>query len=300
MIKDKDTFTIIGLGEILWDLLPGGKQLGGAPANFAFHAQSLGAESYVVSAVGDDTFGNEILDLLKQLGLNTRYIRIDRDHPTGTVSVELDAEGTPNFTIHEDVAWDYIPLSDEVLQLASQTDAVCYGSLAQRSRVSRTTILNFIRATPEACLRIYDVNLRQAFYSKDIIQETLELSNVLKLNDEELPRVAEMCSVSGNETQMLRQFLTTYNLKLIALTRGKNGSRLVTRDADSTVGGKILPVADSVGAGDAFTAALVMGTIKRLPIRTIHYQADLLASYVCTQKGATPVLPDDLKIKLAN
>lgn len=286
-------FTIVGLGEILWDLLPGGKQLGGAPANFAFHAQALGAQSYVVSAVGDDMSGHEILDRLKQLGLDSRYIAIDDDHPTGTVSVALDADGTPDFTIHENVAWDFIPLSDDMLRLASKVDAVCYGSLAQRSDVSRKTILSFIRATSGACLRVYDVNLRQSFYSREIINETLALSHVLKLNDEELPLVAELCAVSGNETEILQQLLTKYNLKLIALTRGKNGSRLFTPDEDSGIAGKSLPVADSVGAGDAFTAALVMGLIKKLPIATIHRQADALASFVCTQKGATPILPKD-------
>jgi len=295
MVPGERTFTVAGLGEILWDVLPDGKQLGGAPANFAFHAQSLGLQSFIVSAVGNDADGREILGRLKRLGLDPRYVQVDEAHPTGTVSVALDAFGTPEFTINENVAWDYILPSDDVLELAKTVDAVCFGSLAQRSRISRTTIRRFIRNTRDACLRVYDVNLRPPFYDRAIIRETLELSDVLKLNAEELQIIAEMLKISGDETGMMNRLLVSYDLKLVALTRGKDGSRLFGRDADSELGGKSLEVVDSVGAGDAFTAALVAGLLKKLPIRTIHRHADLLASFVCTQQGATPVLPGSLK-----
>ncbi len=290
--------TVVGLGEILWDLLPDGKQFGGAPANFVFHTKLLGENSFIVSAVGDDILGHELLDHLNNLGLSCQYVALDKYHPTGTVTVKVDKEGTPNFIIHEKVAWDNIPLSEGILELAKRTDAVCFGTLAQRSIVSRETIRAFLKSMPPESLRIFDVNLRPPFVTKQVILDMLQLADVLKLNNEELPIISEMCSITGNETNILRQFLERYDLKLIALTKGKNGSRLLTPEYDSNKPAKMIKVVDTVGAGDAFTAALVSGLLRNFPLEKIHEQAVNLAGYVCTQKGATPELSDEFKKKI--
>lgn len=295
MAAPKSTHILVGLGEVLWDLLPEGRKLGGAPANVAFHARSLGLESFIVSAVGNDAEGREIRRRLREWGLDCRHIHVDENHPTGTVSVAVGPDGSPSFTIREDVAWDYIPFSDDLLELAQKGDAVCYGSLAQRSDVSRATIRRFVQHSKETCLRVYDVNLRPPFYDRSIIQESLEWSNVLKLNADELRAVAGMLSIPGDEDTILQHLLIRFDLELVALTKGKDGSRLFGRAEDSKLSGTCLDVVDSVGAGDAFTAALVAGLLRELPLRTVHRHADLLASYVCTQHGAMPVLPGELK-----
>jgi len=289
---------IVGIGEILWDLLPGGKQLGGAPANFVYFAQALGATGYVVSAVGNDTLGHEILNRLQRLSLPHKYIHIDADHPTGTVYVKLDSEGVPEFTIAEHVAWNYIPSSPELTQLAAQTDAVCFGSLAQRSLVSQATIIRFLKSMTTKCLRVFDVNLRQNFYTKNIIKQLLPLTDVLKLNEKELPVIAELLSINGSETSILKQLVETYDLQLIALTKGKDGSRLFGANINSIERVLSVKVVDTVGAGDAFTAGLTVGLLRKLPLETIHCQAARLATFVCTQPGATPAIPLDLKNSL--
>lgn len=294
-MSGENTFTLVGLGEILWDMLPGGKQLGGAPANFAYHAQALGDKGVVVSCIGDDELGREILSLLDGLGLDSRYIAVDRDHPTGTVTVELDKAGKPNFTIHENVAWDSIPSDARLFELAAGTDAVCFGSLCQRSPISRDTVRQFLQATKPNCIRVFDINIRQSYYSKDIVQDMLELSNVLKLNDDELPIVAELLGVKGSESEIFAKLVQDYNLQLIALTKGANGSYLYTPAKDSACEG-IAPtkIADTVGAGDAFTAATALGLLKGNDLDQINEHANRVASFVCSQSGATPKLPDDL------
>lgn len=293
-----ECFVVVGIGEILWDLLPDGKQFGGAPANFAFHVQSLGTKSYVVSAVGDDELGNELLTLLTGLGLETKYILRDKNHPTGTVTVKLDEEGMPDYIIHENVAWDYITLTSGMLELARKADAICYGSLSQRSNVSRETITKFIKTSSPNCLRVFDVNIRQSFYNSDVIKNMLELSNVFKLNDDELPIVAQSLCISGGETEILNVLLNKFELKAIALTKGKKGSRFISKYEDSEISIKPIQVADSVGAGDAFTAGIVWGMLNNLPFEKTHEIAGMLASYLCSQKGATPNLPKELKVKL--
>lgn len=292
MSKDQDKFTIVGLGEILWDLLPEGKQLGGAPANFAYHAQALGARGVPVSCVGDDDLGREILDRLGDVNLETGHIAIDRDHSTGTVSVELDTQGKPTYIIHEGVAWDFIPYDAALDDLAGQADAVCFGSLCQRSPVSRATVQRFLEATKPDCLRIYDINLRQHYYSPDIVDSMLGLSNVLKLNDEELPIVAQLLDLDGDENRILLELRQRYDLDLIVLTRGAEGSTLVTTDRVSshkTI--EPLTIADTVGAGDSFTAAVAMGLLAGRDLDHINRTANHLAAYVCTQKGAMPPVP---------
>ena len=291
-------FKVVGLGEILWDMLPDGKQLGGAPANFAFHAQSLGAESFVVSSVGNDALGTELLDLLSELNLYKDYIAIDSTHPTGTVSVKLDEHGTPDFAIHEEVAWDYISLTPELERFVQKVDAVCFGSLAQRYQRSRSTIDSLLHMANPDCIKVFDVNLRQHFYKKDVIVKLLNHSNILKLNDDELPIVAHICSVDGDENTILKKLFYKFDLNLIALTKGGNGSRLFSQDYDAELPVERIEIADTVGAGDAFTAALIMGLLHGLPTPIVHRNAVELASYVCTQNGATPQLGLELKKKL--
>ncbi len=289
------TFRCIGVGEILWDLLPAGKQLGGATTNFAYHAHALGAEALVVSRVGDDALGREILDRLRSLGLSTAGITPDPRAPTGTVSVALDARGTPTFTIHENVAWDFIEAGDHVLREAAQADAVCFGSLAQRSPASRGAIRAVLQATPETALRIFDINLRQHFWSREIIEESLKLADVLKLNDDELPVVAKLCDLAGDEAAQLRQLAARFDLKAVALTKGAKGSSLLVGDEFQSHPGAKLTIADTVGAGDAYTAALTMGLLAGRTSKAILDYAHRVADYVCTQPGATPPLPPELR-----
>lgn len=295
MIDNLQSDCVVGIGELLWDMLPEGKQLGGAPANFAYHAQALGAKSYVISAVGNDESGNEILAELDLVGLSNEYIQIDKEHPTGTVDVTLDETGKPDYIIHEKVAWDNISFTKELNELASKANAVCYGTLAQRSQKSRATILNFIKATPPECWRVFDINLRQTYFKPEIVKETLSLSNCLKLNDDELPEVAKMCSLTGTESDLLLTLLNQFNLKVIALTKGEKGSLLFSGEKNTFLEAPQVNVIDTVGAGDAFTAALIVGLLKNVPLQTIHYNANRLAAYVCTQKGATPRITYDLR-----
>lgn len=293
-MSDENSFTLAGLGEILWDILPAGKQLGGAPANFAYHAQALGAKGVVVSCVGDDELGKEILSRLGGLGLDCRFIAVDKAHPTGTVTVKLDENGKADFTIHENVAWDFIPLDAGLLELAAQTDAVCFGSLCQRWEVSRNTVRRFLQATKPDCIRVLDINIRQSYYNKDIVHTMLQVSDVLKLNDEELPVVAELLDMTGSETNIFSQLTERYSLRLIALTRGASGSRLYAQGEDSNHPGFPAQVADTVGAGDSFTAAMTLGLLQGKELDRINEDANRVASYVCTQSGATPKLPDGL------
>jgi len=294
-MSNEESFTLVGLGEILWDMLPTGKQLGGAPANFAYHAQALGAKGVVVSCIGDDELGKEILSQLGGLGLDCAYIAVDKAHRTGTVTVKLDENGVPDFTIHENVAWDFIPLDSALLELAGRADAVCFGALCQRSDVSRDTVRRFLKETKPDCLRIFDINIRQSYYSKDIVGAMLETSNVLKLNDDELPLVAELLDIKGSESEILAELVARYELRLVVLTKGAEGSRLYGPDGDSECKG-IPPekIADTVGAGDAFTAAVAVGLLKGDGLEQINAHANRVASFVCSQNGATPKLPDDL------
>jgi len=292
--KDRGDFVIVGLGEILWDMLPTGKQLGGAPANFAYHAQALGGRGIVVSCIGNDELGEEIMGWLKELKLERSYVSVDENHPTGTVTVELDERGRPNYTIHENVAWDYINSNPRLLELAAQADAVCYGSLCQRSEVSRNTVRDFLGATKADCLRVFDINLRQSYFNKEIIHTMLNLSIVLKLNDEELSVVADLLDLGGSETDMLSELTDMYKLRMIALTRGAKGSVLYAQGKDSNCHGFAAKVADTVGAGDSFTAAMTLGLLYRKELDWINEYSNRVAGFVCSQSGATPKLPDSL------
>ena len=282
---------VVGIGEILWDLLPTGSELGGAPANFACHAGALGAESVIVSAVGDDEPGREILAALDRRKLDRIYVATVDAVPTGAVSVSLDAEGVPRYVIHQGVAWDFIPWTPRLRELARRADAVCYGTLAQRSAATRETIRAFLDATGPACLRVLDLNLRPPAPGRDLVHGLLERSSVLKLNDDELRALAGLFSIAGAETEILERLLEAYPLALIALTKGPAGSRLFGRGVDCIHPGYPVAAADTVGAGDAFTAALVMGLLAKIEWDAISDRANRIASYVCTHKGAWPEIP---------
>ncbi|MHC4637737.1 MAG: carbohydrate kinase family protein [Planctomycetota bacterium] len=290
----EDDFVLVGLGEILWDLLAQGKQLGGAPANFAYHAQALGGKGVVVSCIGDDEAGREIINQLKQLKLDPDYIAVDKKHPTGTVSVELDENGKPDYIIHTNVAWDFIPWSSNLSELAQKVDAVCYGSLCQRREVSRDTIRNFLETTRQDCIRVFDINIRQSYYNEEIVRTMLKVSNVLKLNDEELPLLASLLGISGDEQEILSKLTEEFDLRLIALTKGSKGSLLYTAEGQSTHEGYPAQIADTVGAGDSFTAVIALGLLRGEDLDKINDQANKVASFVCSQNGATPTLPEKL------
>lgn len=285
---------MVGLGEILWDLLPTGKALGGAPANFAYHAHALGAVASVVSTVGRDYLGQEILQRLDHLGVDRDFVAEDSSHPTGTVSVHVDKRGIPEYIIHEDVAWDFIPYEPGLDSLAAAADAVCFGSLGQRSPVSRTTIQRFLAATRPECQHVLDINLRQHFYTPDIISHSLELAHILKLNEDELPVLAAMLSLHGPVQDQLSQLLQRYQLKLIALTRGSQGAILQTPHETADCPGFSVAVADTVGAGDAFTAAMMIGLLSGRPLPEVNRHACRIAAFVCAQHGATPAIRANL------
>lgn len=285
---------VIGIGEALWDMLPEGKKLGGAPANFAFHAGQFGLESMAVSAIGLDPLGEEIAKELEEHGLPFHLDRID--YPTGTVQVTLDSNGIPRYEIKEDVAWDNIPYTKELADLAGRSQAVCFGSLAQRNPVSRETIGWFLDAVPEDCLKVFDINLRQSFYSKEIIEDSLRRCDILKINDEELEIVKEMFGLEDLPTEGLcRSIIDEYGLKMLILTCGVNGSHVFSGDVSSFIETPKVNVADTVGAGDSFTGAFVASILKGKSVREAHEAAVKVSAFVCTQSGAMPVIPEDLK-----
>ena len=295
VMANNKNYLLVGIGEVLWDMLPSGKQLGGAPANFAFHANMLGGKGVVASCIGNDELGEKVLDTLDTLKLSCDYILIDKQHATGTVSVKINKKGTPFYIIQENVAWDFIHSSHQLTKLAKKADVVCFGSLAQRSEISRRTIQSFIKATQPSCLCVFDINLRQSFYSSEIIRESLKLADVLKLNNEELPIVANMLSVAGSELNILKKLAKRYSLRMIALTRGDKGSLLFSEGATSVHKGYCIRVIDTVGAGDSFTAALTLGMMRGYKLDLINEYANRVACFVCSQAGAMSELPANLR-----
>lgn len=289
---------VAGIGELLWDVFPDGKKPGGAPANFAWHAQGLGAESFIVSALGNDSPGKDMLQVLGSLSLNQSYIQLSSLKETGVVNVTL-TDGIPQYEIKKGAAWDFICWEPGLGLLAAKTDAVCYGSLAQRSEVSRQTILKFLGTTRGECLRVFDINMRQDFYSAEVIKKSLELASVLKLNDEELPVVADIFSIKGSESLVLETLLKRFSLKLIALTKAEKGSLLVAKNETSAMEAPKVQVKDTVGAGDSFTATMVYMLLKGHKLGEVHKAANRVAAYVCSCMGATPVLPPGLIESLA-
>ena len=288
------SYKIAGIGELLWDVTPNGKQLGGAPSNCIYHALDSGIDGYVVSAVGNDQDGRDIKSRVKELGVSVSYIHTAEGYPTGTVGVELDDKGKPDYLIYEDVAWDHIEWSDLLRALASRLDGLTFGSLCQRSKVSRNTILKFLESTSSDCIRVFDVNLRKGYYNRKTILESLERSDVVKLNDEELPVLAGYLGYKGSQEEILKQFLEGYQLDLIAYTKGSEGSVLMSPTDQSYLEVPETKVADTIGAGDAFTGILLKGLLQGIDLREIHKTATQVSAYVCTQQGATPLVPVEL------
>jgi fructokinase len=287
------------MGEALWDMLPEGRKLGGAPANFAYHVSQFGLDSRVVSAVGDDELGNEILANFAEKQLDFQIEKVA--YPTGTVQVTLDEKGVPCYEIKEGVAWDNIPYTPALENLAKQTHAVCFGSLAQRNAVSRETINRFIDQMPEDenVLKIFDINLRQHFYSKELIEASLKKSNVLKINDEELVVVGEMFGFADIDFQdKCWILLAKYNLKMLILTCGTEGSYVFTPGEVSFLETPQVQVADTVGAGDSFTGAFVAAILSGKTVKDAHRLAVDVSAFVCTQNGAMPELAEELKNRL--
>lgn len=277
---------IIGLGEILWDMLPTGKQLGGAPANFAYHVCRLGGNGWAVSAISDDELGREIKNTLSTKKLNT--ILEEVNEPTGTVQVTLDAAGVPTYDITEGVAWDHIPFTERIGNLAKETSAVCFGTLAQRSPESRATIHKFIESMPAGSLKVFDINLRQKYYDENIISDSLRLADILKINDEELEIVSRMLCLTGTSEERCRAISREFNLKFVILTMGGDGSKVILEDrVHLSTPGKI-NIVDTVGAGDSFTAAFMLAYLRGESIEKAHTLATEVSSYVCTKAGAMP------------
>ncbi len=290
------TKRVLAIGEVLWDLLPSGRQLGGAPANFAYHCRALGADASLVSRIGDDPLGHEVLERFKLLGLPTEMVAVDSESPTGTVPVELGLGGQPRFTITENVAWDRIEADQKAIKTAAATDAVYFGSLAQRSEPARRTIRELIATAPADALRVFDVNLRPPFVDREVIESSLATANLLKLNDQELPAFAEMFGLSGDAGDQAAELARRFDLTTVVLTRGQRGSFLWTESGWSDHPGLTVDVCDTVGAGDAFTAALTVGLLAGWDLDAINQRANEVAAYVCTKPGGMPALPERLRI----
>ena len=287
---------IIGFGEVLWDVFPSGAVFGGAPANFACHIAGLGERAAMVSAVGDDPLGRGAIAALEARGVDASHVRLDPHHPTGTVDVAIDSTGVASYLFAADTAWDHLAWEPTLDSLARSCAAVCFGTLAQRSGESRQTIRRFVEATTASSLRVFDVNLRQQFFDPETILKSLSLATVLKLNAEEMPIVAAACGEKGTSLlgalQGIRQ---RHGLQAAVLTLGAEGSIIVTDREVSQLPALVVKVVDTVGAGDAFTAAVVVGLLRRLPLAVIHRHAASLAAFVCSQRGATPEIPAALQ-----
>jgi len=290
---------VIGIGEALWDCLPEGRKIGGAPANFAYHVSQFGLNSVAVSAIGDDDLGHELEAIFKDIhdiqSPSFSYQLATVNYPTGTVQVTLDEKGVPQYDICENVAWDNIPFEENIRRFAPNTHAVCFGSLAQRAKVSKDTIHAFLAAVPDDALRVFDINLRQSFYSKEIIEESLQLCNVLKINDEELVVIQHMFGYDLSVEATCRRMLNDFNLRMLILTCGVEGSYVFSRTETSFLPTPKVTVADTVGAGDSFTGSFVAQILRGKSIREAHQTAVKVSAFVCTQNGAMPVIPAGLK-----
>ena len=280
---------MIGLGEVLWDFLPSGRILGGAPANFAYMANVLGDKGVVASRVGNDSLGREACSVMHALGLDTSYVQQDEKRQTGTATVSIDADGQPNFIVKESVAWDYLGWTPAWQELSTRAEVVCYGSLAQRSRGSAATIECFLQNAPEKALRICDVNLRQSFYDRDVLRRSFQHAHIAKLNDQELAQVSLLLDLGvGSEQTLAQRLLRDCDLKRVCVTRGARGSLLVSEGKTVEHLGFRVKVADAVGAGDAFTACLAHYYLRQRSLDEISETANRFASWVATQTGATP------------
>jgi len=291
---------IVGLGEILWDMLPTGKQLGGAPSNFAYISTLLGNEGIVASRIGRDALGDEAVERLAKLGVDTSSIQADPLHPTGTVQVDVDHAGQPRFEIAEGVAWDFLEWTPAWQHLAAQSDAICFGSLAQRAPASRATVRQFLGAANKDAVRIFDVNLRQTFHSKEVLAESMKLADIVKLNHEELPRIMQMFDLPHrDEIASADLLLDLHGLKLICVTRGCHGSLLVNHQTLDEHPGYRIQIGDAIGAGDAFTAALVSEYLQGAPILRMNETANRMGAWVASRVGGMPVPGDGIQYELS-
>lgn len=286
------------MGEALWDVLPSGKKIGGAPANFAYHVSQFGIDSVAVSALGNDELGAELLSEYAKVGLNVSMERLSC--PTGTVQVTIDEKGIPSYDICQGVAWDNIAFNDELKALAQKATVVCFGSLAQRNKTSRDTINAFIDLMPDddGHLKVFDINLRQAWYSKEVIEESLRKCNILKINDEELVTVRDLLSIEAEgQKAVCKALIDRYALRMVILTCGAEGSYVLAADGtESWMDTPKVDVVDTVGAGDSFTGAFVAALLAGKSLREAHELAVKVSAFVCTQAGAMPVLPDEFKV----
>jgi fructokinase len=282
---------IVGLGELIWDILPGGKQLGGAPTNFAYFSHLLGNESAVASRIGDDALGREALRRLSSLGISTQYLQVDPEHSTGTVRVTLDERGEATFAVNENSAWDHLEWTAGYEELALKADVVCFGTLGQRTESARRTIIHFLEMMRPDALRVFDVNLRHSFFDAAMLERSLRLASIVKLNQAELHTLGRMLEFDPNtEKGLALQLLNLFDLKLVAITRGEKGSLLVTKDELSDQHGISVPVRDTIGAGDAFTASLVHYYLRGAPLANVSEAANRVGAWVVTRAGATPTL----------
>jgi len=287
--------TVVGLGEILWDLFDDAAVFGGAPANFACHAAGLGLHATIKSAVGRDSLGEQALAWLAQRPLPVDFVAVDPDHPTGTVHVGLNAAGHPSYEFASDVAWDYLQCTPADRELAQRAHAICFGTLAQRSTISRRAIQQFLESADRDAWRVLDVNLRANFHDAEVIRESIRQANALKLNNDEWPTVTQAVGETHPMTrQGIQQLAQQHNLRCIALTRGHEGSWIWLDGQWDEQIPQAIQAADTVGAGDAFTAALIAGLLRGEPLSTLHERASRIAAFVCTQRGATPKLPESL------
>lgn len=286
---------VVGLGEVLWDMLPEGRKIGGAPVNFAYHAGQFGIDTMAVSAIGNDKLGEDTIAEMNGKHLNHIFPSVP--YPTGSVQVSLDEKGVPAYDIKENVAWDNIPFTNEIESVARSCRAVCFGSLAQRNAVSRSTIRKFIESTPNGCIRIFDINLRQNFYTSNVIHDSLELCNILKINDEEIMLVSRMFNYnSSNIENVCRTIMEDFSLEMVILTCGTKGSYIFTKGGVSFMPTPKVNVADTVGAGDSFTGSFCAAILRGMPVAEAHKKAVEVSAYVCTQNGAMPEIPESMKL----
>lgn len=280
---------VIGIGELLWDMLPEGKKMGGAPANFAYHINNAACTGLAISCVGDDANGRELIKSLSVRGLDPGLIQIDGNKPTGTVSVRVDEAGNPSYIIHENVAWDNIRFTSKIRENLLLADAICFGSLAQRSKVSYETIAECLGKVNSNCLKVFDINIRQNFYTSEKIIESLNLSDVLKINEDEIKVVADIFNLGRKDELSILHYLSErFDLRLIALTKGADSSMLYSEGEISVIQTPRVNVVDTVGAGDSFTAVLVAGLLKNDSMKSIHQKAVEVSAWICTVQGATP------------
>lgn len=295
----KKKYNIAAVGEILWDIFPNGKKLGGAPANFTYYIKQLGHYGTIISKIGRDVLGKEIIKSLHELNLSTNYIQVDPVHPTGTVDVILKSKSEPKYVIRENVAWDFIEMNNKLKIFSKEVDVVYFGSLAQRNPISRSTIINFLNSAKQDTLIVFDINLRRPFFTKEIIVDSLKLSSILKINDKELLLLRKLLDYrfDNNELDFLKLLIKRFKIDLICLTKGKSGSLLVTRNNYFLHPGFKVKVSDTVGSGDAFTAAMVIEFLNRKSLGEISEAANKLGSWVTSKFGATIKIDDNIKEK---